>query len=150
MALNDNKRMAEFSYQRGLGAYNMNTDVFKYVFITEVFSAIDETASSIGIANFTKVTSAGNYVQDAILANSSWTRSGNVSKFTFDNVSFAADPANPDTAKTLAIYNDTSAGKDVLKLIDLTVDNGVTAADTKLGFNWTVNAAGSTTTTSNA
>jgi hypothetical protein len=147
MAIGDSKRTSRYDELMGLGTFNMNSNVFKYVFITEGYSSIDENASGIGISNYTKVTSSGNYVQDTTLANSVWSRSGNVCKFDFDDFSFAADGGNPTTAKTLAIYNDTSAGKEVYKFVDLTIDGGTTAADTTLGFTFTVAASGSGTIT---
>jgi hypothetical protein len=147
MAVGDSKRTSRFDELMGLGTFNMQTDTFKYVFITEGYSAIDENASSIGIANYTKVTSSGNYVQDTTLANSSWSRSGNVTKFDFDGFSFGADGANPTTAKTVAIYNDTSAGKEVYKFVDMTIDNGTTPADTTLGLTYNVAASGAGTIT---
>lgn len=150
MALGDSKRTSEYDYKAFTGAYNHNTDVFKYVIITESYSAIDENATAIGVANFTKVASSGNYVQDTTLANSAWTRAGNKSKLDFDDFNFAADGANPTTGKTIAIYNDTSTNKDVYKFVDLTADSGTTPADTTLGLNYTVNAGGSGTVTTNA
>ena len=147
MAVGDSKRTSRFDELMGLGTFNMNADTFKYVFITEGYSSIDANATAIGIANYTKVTSAGQYVQDTTLANSAWSRSGNVTKLDFDDFSFAADGANPTTAKTLAIYNDTSAGKEVYKFVDLTIDGGTTPADTTLGFTYTVAAGGSGTLT---
>lgn len=149
MALNDSKKMSEYDFQSGLGTYNNNTDVFKWVQITETYSAIDANSSSIGIANFTKVTSAGLYVQDSTLANSAWTRSGAVSKLDYDDFNYGADASNPVTGKTWACYNDTSANKDVYKLVDMTADNGTTPADTTLGFNGVINAGGSGTVTTN-
>jgi len=141
--------MSEYDFQSGLGTYNNNTDVFKWVQITEVYSSIDENASSIGIANFTKVTSAGLYVQDSTLANSAWTRSGAVSKLDYDDFSYAGDSSNPVNGKTWACYNDTSPNKDVYKLVDMTTDNGTTPANTTLGFNGNINAGGSGTVTTN-
>tara|TARA_R110000868_G_scaffold97916_6_gene269465 strand:- start:620 stop:1072 length:453 start_codon:yes stop_codon:yes gene_type:complete len=149
MALSDSKKTSEYDYQSGLGTYNNNTNVFKYVIITESFTAIDEDAVAIGIANFTKVVSAGAYVQDTTLASSAWSRTGAVSKLDYSDFSFAANASNPTTGKTIAVYNDTSANKDVYKLIDMTADGGTTAADTTLGLNFTVNAGGSGTVTTN-
>ena len=149
MALNDSKKMSEYDHQSGLGTYNNNTDVFKWVQVTEVYSSIDANAVSIGIANFTKVASAGNYVQDSTLANSAWSRTAAVSKLDYDDVTYAADPSNPVTGKTWVCYNDTSPNKDVYKITDMTTDDGTTPADTTLGFNLTVNAGGSGTTTTN-
>jgi len=149
MALSDSKKTSEYDHQAGLGTYNNNTDVFKYVIITESFTAIDEDAVSIGIANYTKVASAGTYVQDTTLANSEWSRAAAISKLDYDDFSFAANASNPVTGKTIAIYNDTSSNKDVYKFIDMTTDGGTTAADTTLGLNFTVNAGGSGTVTTN-
>ena len=150
MALSDSKRTSEYDLQSGLGAYNNNTNVFKFVLITESFTAIDANAVNIGIAYYTKVLSAGAYVQDATLTNSSWSRTGAVSKLDFDNISFAANAANPITAKTVAIYNDTSTNKDVYKYIDITADSRTTAADTTTGFNVAINNGGSGTVTTNS
>lgn len=150
MALSDSKKTSEYDYQAGEGAYTNSTDTFKWVIITDSYTAIDETASSIGIANYTKVASAGNYVQDTTLANSTWTKSGAVSTLDYDDFSFAADGANPTTGKTIAVYNDTSTNKDVFKFIDITADGGTTPADTTLGLNFTVNGSGSGTITTNS
>jgi len=149
MAVGDIKRMSEFDKKKGEGAYNLSTDVLKWVFITEGIGAIDANATAIGIANFTKVASAGNYTQDSSLTSVTWTRSAGVTKLDFADVSFAADGANPTTGKCVAVYDDTSTNKDVIAVIDITADGGTTAANTTLGFNWTVNAGGLITDTSN-
>lgn len=150
MALSDSKRMSEYDFQQGLGTYNNNTDVFKWVIVTESFTATDANGSGIALSNFTKVASAGNYVQDTTLANSAWSRSGAVSDLNYDDFNYAADVSNPITGKMIAVYNDTSAGDDVYKLIDMTADGGTTAADTTLGLNFTVNAGGAGTVTTNS
>ena len=149
MALSDSKKTSEYDHQSGLGTYNNNTNVFKWVILTDSYTVIDEDAVSIGIANYTKVASAGLYVQDSTLASSAWSRTGTVSKLDYADFSFAADGSNPITGKTIAVYNDTSGNKDVFKFIDMTVDGGTTAADTTLGLNFTVNAGGSGTVTTN-
>lgn len=150
MALADSKKTSEYDHQSGLGTYNNNTNVFKWVILTNSYTVIDEDAVAIGIANYTKVSSAGAYVQDTTLANSAWSRTATISKLDFDDFNFAANAANPITGKTIAIYNDTSTNKDVFKFIDMTVDGGTTAADTTLGLNYIVNADGSGTVTTNA
>lgn len=150
MAVGDSKITAQYDFNAYTGSYDHSSDTFKYTFITETFSAIDETTSAIALSNFTQVASSGNYVQGTTLTNVSWNRSGQVSALDFDDFSFAADGSNPTTAKTLVIYNDTSTNDDVYKLVDLTADDGTTAADTTLGFNYSVNASGSTTVTSNS
>ena len=150
MALNATKKMSEYDHQSGLGTYNNNTDVFKWVIITEVYSSIDANAVAIGIANFTKVASAGAYVQDSTLANSAWNRAAAISKLDYDDVTYAANALNPVTGKTWVCYNDTSPNKDVFKVVDMTTNDGTTPADTTLGFNLTVNTAGSGTVTTNS
>ena len=150
MALSDSKKASEYDHQSGLGTYNNNTDIFKWVILTDSYSVIDEDAVAIGIANYTKVASAGLYVQDTTLANSVWSRTGSISKLDYDDFSFASDGSNPVTGKTIAVYNDTSTNKDVMKYIDMTTDGGTTPADTTLGLNFTVNAGGSGTVTTNA
>ena len=150
MALSDSKRMSEYDFQQGLGKYNNNTDVFKWVIVTESFTATSADTSSIALSNFTKVASAGNYVQDTILANSVWSRTDDVSELNYDDFNFAADGSNPVTGKTIVVYNDTSASDDAYKLIDMTSDGGTTPADTTLGLNFTVNAGGAGTVTTNS
>lgn len=141
MALNDVKKTVQSELKKGLGEYNLSSDDLKWVIITEDFPSIDANAANVGIAQYTKVASAGNYVQDESLTNVTWTASANVINLDFDNLSFAADGANPTTGKTLAVYNNTSTNKDVLFFVDMTADGGTTAADTTLGFNYTVNPA---------
>ncbi len=150
MALNSSKKMAEYDFQTGLQKHNHSTDVFKWVFLTNVYSSIDANASSCDLSGFTKVASGGNYTQDSTLTNSTWTRSGAVSTLDYDDVAFAGDASNPTTGKTLAIYNSTVSGEHVYKVVDMTTDDGVTAANMLLGFNWTVNASGAGTATTNA
>jgi hypothetical protein len=149
MAIGDSKKPGRFDELIGLGAFNLNTDVMKWVFITEGFSSIDENSADIGLSNFTQIGSSGNYVANSTLANSAWSRTGNVSKLDFDDFSFEGDGANPTTAKTIALYDDTSAGKEVFKFIDITVDGGTTPADTTIGFSYTAAAGGSFTITTN-
>ena len=147
MAVSDSKKTSEYDLQAGNGSYNNSSNTFKWVIITDSYTAIDAEATAIGIDNYTKVPSSGNYVQDTDLANVTWTKSGAVSTLDYDDFNFASDPANPITGKTIAVYNDTSTNKDVFKFIDLTIDGGTTPADTTLGLNFTVNAAGSGTIT---
>jgi len=148
MALNSTKKMSEYDHQAGLGKYNNNTDVFKWVMVTDVYSTIDANAV-VTLASLTKVTSAGAYVQDETLANSAWSRAAAVSKLDYDDVTYAANASNPITGKTWVCYNSTN-GNDIFSVTDMTTDNGTTAADTTLGFNMTVNAAGAGTVTTNS
>jgi hypothetical protein len=148
MALNATKKMSEYDHQSGLGKYNNDTDVFKWVQVTESYLTIDANAI-VTLASLTKVASAGAYVQDETLSSSVWNRSGAVSKLDYADVSYAANASNPTTGKTWVCYNSTN-GNDIFSVTDMTTDNGTTPADTLLGFNLTVNAAGSGTVTTNS
>ena len=148
MALNATKKMSEYDLQSGLGAYNNNTDVFKWVQVSNTYASIDADAV-VTLVSLTKVISAGNYVQDSTLANSTWSRAAAVSKLDYDDVTYAANASNPITGKTWVCYNST-VGDAIFKVVDMTTDDGTTAADTTLGFNLTVNAAGSGTVTTNS
>ena len=143
MALSDSKKASSYDFGKGQKEYNNSTDVFKWVFITETYASIDANAATAQIANYTKVASSGNYVQDTTLANTTWAKSGAVGTLSADSFNFAADPANPNPVNTLAIYNDTSTNKDIVCFVDLA------AGDTTLGFNYTVSGSGIATTTTN-
>lgn len=142
MALNDTKTFSAYPQESGEGAYDNSTDIFKWVFITDVYSSIDANGADPKLADFTQVASAGNYVANSTIANTTWTRGTTDTTLNGDSWSFAADGANPITAKTILIYNDTSADKSALKIVDLTTDNGVTAANTTQGFTYNINASG--------
>ena len=150
MALADSKKTSEYDLDKGKKVYDNSNDVFKWVILTDSFTVIDEEATDVGIANYTKVASAGNYVQDETIANTTWVKVAAVSTLNGDSFSFDADVSNPVTGKTVAIYNDTSPNKDVVVFVDMTTDGGTTPADTTLGFNYTVNALGIAITTTNA
>ena len=148
MALNETKKMSEYDHQAGLGKYNNNTDEFKWVMVTNTYQSIDAD-TVVTLASLTKVASAGAYVQDSTLANSVWSRTAAISKLDYDDVTYAANALNPVTAKSWVCYNSTN-GNDIFSVTDMTTDSGVTAADTTLGFNLTVNAAGASTVTTNS
>ena len=141
MARGDSKRASAYEYNKGLGAYNNSTDVFKWALVTDTYASIDANAATLNMSGVTKVASAGNYVADTTLANTSWAQSGATSTLDGDDFSFAADGANPTTARCLVIYNDTSAADDIVKVVDLTTD-GSTPVDTTQGLTYTVNASG--------
>ena len=143
MAVGTSKRASAYIRGMGLGTYNNSTDVFKWCLVTNTYASIDANAATLNMSSVTKVASAGNYVQDTTIANTSWAQSTNTNTLDGDDFSFAADGSNPTTARCLVIYNDTSASDDILKIVDLTSD-GSTPADTTLGFNYTVSASGLT------
>lgn len=141
MARGDSKRASAYEYNKGLGAYNNSTDVFKWSFVTDNYSAIDVDAATLNMSSVTVVASAGNYVAGTTIANTTWTQTTDTSTLDGDDFSFAADGSNPTTVRCLVIYNDTSAADDIVKVVDITTD-GTTQVDTTQGFTYTVNASG--------
>jgi hypothetical protein len=141
MARGDSKRASAYEYNKGLGAYNNSTDVFKWSLVTNTYASITENAATLNLSNVTVIASAGNYVAGTTIANTTWTQLTDTSTLDGDDFSFAADGANPITVKCLVIYNDTSAADDIVKVVDITTD-GTTDVDTTQGFTYTVNASG--------
>jgi hypothetical protein len=142
MARGDSKRFSEYDLESGNGTYNNSSDVFKWVIITNSYATVDADMSSPQLSSFTQVGSAGTYVANTTVANTTWARAAAISTLDGDDYSFAADGSNPVTGKSILIYNDTSANKDALQLVDLTTDGGTTAADTTQGLTYTVAASG--------
>ena len=142
MARGDSKSFSEYSTDAGNGDYNNSTDTFKYVIVTNDYTSIDANVVNPKLADYTQVASAGAYVANTTLANTTWTRSGAVTTFDADDFSFAANASNPTTGKSILIYNDTSTGKSAICIVDLTTDGGTTAADTTQGLTYTVAAGG--------
>ena len=142
MARGDSKRFSEYDLESGNGTYNNSTDVFKWVIITNSYATVDADMLAPQLSSFTQVASAGTYVANTTIANTTWTRAAAISTLDGDDYSFAADGANPITGKAILIYNDTSVNKDALQVVDLTTDGGTTAADTTQGLTYTVAAGG--------
>ena len=142
MARGDSKRFSEYDLESGNGTYNNSTDVFKWVIISNSYTATDADMLAPQLSAFTQVPSAGLYVANTTIANTTWTRTGAISTLDGDDYSFAADGSNPTTGKAILIYNDTSPNKDGLEIIDLTTDGGTTPADTTQGLTYTVAAGG--------
>ncbi len=147
MARGDSKRFSEYDLESGNGTYNNSSDVFKWVIVQESYTATDADMLAPQLSAFTQEPSAGLYVANSTIANTTWTRAGAVSTLDGDDFSFAADAANPKTGKAILIYNDTSPSKDALEIVDLTTDGGTTAADTTQGLTYTVAATGITKVT---
>lgn len=149
MAIGTSKRASAYEYNKGLGAYNNSTDVFKWSFVTDTYASIDANAAALNMSDVTVVASAGNYTASTTIASTTWVQTTDTSALDGADFSFAANGSNPVTAKCLVIYNDTSAADDIVTIVDLTTD-GTTAADTTLGFTYTVNASGICETQVNA
>ena len=141
MARGDSKRASAYEYNKGLGAYNNSTDVFKWSLVTDTYASINANATALAIADVTVVASAGNYVSATTVASTTWAQLTDTSTLDGADFSFAADGANPITGKCLVLYNDTSTTDHIVTIVDITTD-GTTAADTTQGLTYTVNAAG--------
>ena len=142
MARGDSKRFSEYDLESGNGTYNNSTDVFKWVIITDSYTATDADMLTPELVDFTQVGSAGLYVANTTIANTTWARAAAISTLNGDDFNFGANASNPITGKSILIYNDTSANKDALEIVDLTTDGGTTPADTTQGLTYTVAATG--------
>lgn len=142
MARGDIKSFTDYALESGQGDYNNSTDVFKWVILTDNYTAVDTDVADPKLADFTQVASAGNYVANSTIANTTWTKAGATVTLTGDSWNYTANGANPITGKSILIYNDTSVDKSALAIVDLTTDGGTTPADTTQGLTYTVNASG--------
>lgn len=141
MARNDTKKASAYEYNKGLAAYNNSTNVFKWALVTNTYASIDADATSLNLADFTVVASAGLYVANQTIASTTWAQTGDTSAIDGTDLSFAADGSNPTTGTCYIVYNDTSAADDVVCITDITTD-GTTPVDTQLGFSVAFNAGG--------
>lgn len=141
MAKGDAKTPVAFYRNALTGAYDLSSDVTSWSIVTNTYASVDANAASLNMSDLTVVATAGAYTSATTLANPTLSQSTNTVKFTGDNYSIAADPANPVTGRCIAYYDNTSATDDVLCLVDLTTD-GTTAVDLTTGLNVTINANG--------
>ncbi len=141
MAVGTAKKATAYEYNKGLGAYNNNTNTFAYSLVSDTYASIDQDAVTLNMSSVTVIASAGAYVSGTAIANTSWAQSGSRVFLDGDDFSITADASNPATARCLVIYNDTSAADDIYCIVDLTSD-GSTAATLTAGMNYTINANG--------
>lgn len=143
MAISDSKSFSYYGFESGEGDYDNTNDVFKWVIIEEGYSTIDSNAVNPTLSDFTQVASSGNYVANETIANTTWLVSGDTSTLDGDGWVFAADGANPTSGRTILLYNDTSADKSALALVDLTTDGGVgSPVDTTQGLTYNIPVTG--------
>lgn len=141
MARGDGKKASAYEYNKGLGAYNHNSDTIAWAIVTDTYASIDANAATLNMSNLTVVASAGAYTSGTSIANKTWTQSGARSVLDGDDISIAANASNPITGRCMAFYNDTSATDDVIGVTDLTTD-GTTAVDLTSGLTVTLAATG--------
>jgi hypothetical protein len=150
MARGDAKTAPSYILNSLNGDYNLTTDTIAWSLVTDQYSSINvNAAGTLTMSDLTVVASAGNYTAGTALASKSLSRSGATITIDGDDISVAADAANPITARCLAFYNDTSSNDDVLCVVDITSD-GSTAVDLTNGFTDTLNALGLIQVTVNA
>ena len=147
MARGDSKASAAYNQNAYNGAYNHSTDTIAWSLVSNTYASIDVNAASLALADLTIIASAGNYVAGTAWAGKTWAKSGATSTLDGDNITVAADAANPVTACCIAFYNDTSATDDVICVVDITTD-GTTPVDLTNGFTDTI--AGLIQVTANA
>lgn len=141
MARGDSKAFGAYGYKLGTQSYNNSTDTFSYVFVTDTYASIDTTAVDPNLASYTQVPASGNYTGVTNLAGVTWVQAGEVSTLDYNDITIASDGANPTTVRCMLIINDTSAGDDAVRVVDITTD-GTTPVDLTQGYTHTVNASG--------
>ena len=137
MALGDSKCITAAVKKAFEGAYNLSSDTIAWAFSSDQFSAIDENATSLTLADITVIAAGGNYTPGTAATNVTLVQAGGDVEFDCDGLSVAADASNPSAVRSLIFYNDTSAADDVLFVVDLTSD-GSTAQTMVNGFTDTI------------
>lgn len=127
MAQGDAKLFRDFVLKSNQGDYS-DADTYSIAFLSDTYALIDIDATNPQLSNFT-VTSGGNIPASTNLAGFTVSRSGTTVTFdAADPATFAKDGANPVDARSLLVYNNTSASDDAYQVFDLTED-GVTPLD---------------------
>lgn len=127
MAQGDAKLFRDFALKSNQGDY-ADSDTYSLAFLSDQYSTIDIDATNPVLASFT-VVSGGNIPAATNLTGYAITRSGTTITFdATDPATFSKNASNPITAKSLLVYNNTSASDDAYQVFDLTSD-GSTALD---------------------
>lgn len=116
-----------------------STNVFKWAIVTLQAGGTPTIAASDPVPTWgvggttnlaaSEVAAGGNYVAGgATTANPVLTKTGAVTKFSSDPVSWTKLAGNPITGKVAVLYSDTATNKDAIGFLDLTAD-GTTAID---------------------
>lgn len=152
----------EFALSKGDGRIDLDSHTFKAAWVTLQVGgtptiAADDAVPCWGAGGTTDLSAAevaagGGYAAGGItLTGITYTLAGAVATFDCNDLAWvSASSGDPDTAKTLIVYDDTATNKDAVGFMDLTTD-GTTAISLLAGdVNIGINATGLFTTTVNA
>lgn len=127
MAQGDAKLLSDFILKVNKGDYD-ETDTFAIAFLSDAYSTVDTDATNPQLSGYT-VTSGGNIPASTTLANVTITRALTTVSFNADSpATFLKDALNPADARTIVVYDNTSANDDLIVAFDLTTD-GTTPLD---------------------
>ena len=139
MAQGDFVVFDQFIHDLGQKLHDLDTDTFKIGFTdgttTPATTTADPRWGAGGTTNFsTEEVTGGNYTAPITLTTVAWSAAA-APAWSSDDVSYAADGANPTTIEWGIVYNDTDAGKRAVGYLDL---NGGLDLDTTGGLTITV------------
>lgn len=141
MAEGDIVVVNEFLEDVGLSVHDLNGDTVKLGLIT---SATTPTASTTdprwgagGSTNWStnEVTPGGNYASGGPDVTNTYAESAGTATFDATDVSILENASNPTNARWGILYNDTSAGKEVIAFVDLGGDIDLSAGDFSITWN---------------
>ncbi len=135
------KEFIQYTLNSGKGKFNNSTDTLAWALISDVVDGIDFQMLDATLDKFNVLPSAGAYLEGTDLTNVTWTADGDICTYNMDDLILTDHPDNP-FAMGLAIYNKTSPDKDVFCIIELSVNNGTTPANTQAGIKYEVSNLG--------
>lgn len=144
MAEGDITVVNEFLEDVGLGVHELNGNTVKMGLITSATTPTASTADPRWGAGGTtdwstnEVTAGGNYASGGPDIVNTYSEGSGTATFDAGDVSILENASNPTNARWGILYNDTSAGKEVVAFLDLGGDIDLSAGD----FTITWNASG--------
>ena len=148
MAKGTQRAADSVSEQTGLKLQDYGVDQLAVILVSDTFAA---SADFINISQFTQVSTGGTEYTGAKNTTGTWTRSAlsDITSLQAGTVQWGQDPAGPTNIQCAVLHN-TAAGAvgngDVITVVDLTDDNGITPVSLVAGA-LNVNFANSVTMT---
>ncbi len=152
MAQGDLKWFRKALHNLGEKVFDLSTDTFKVGVIDNTTAAWDTLSEAINLSDprwgaggtqdlsADQVSTAGGYTGPITLTGVGWTwASGNGPTWEADDVTIPTNAGGFTDGYFGIIYDDTSAGKEVLCVVDLGGPNDLTAGDVVIKFNGDTN-----------
>ena len=141
MAEGDVTVVNEFLEDVGLGVHDLNGDTVKLGLVTSSTTPTAATADprwgAGGSTNWStnEVTPGGNYASGGPDITNTYSEGSGTATFDATDVSISENASNPTDARWGILYNDTSAGKEVIAFVDLGGDIDLSAGDFSITWN---------------